>query len=712
MQEEQTDAHLVMRAQADDTEAFTLLIERYQELLLCIALRSVGDKEIAHDLVQEALLQAYLSLDQLRDAARFKNWLYGIVLNLCRNWVRTYKGGAHALHTSLEDDTSLLTYPDDTCNPDPQELVVEQELHHLVREAVSLLSPKNRTAMQLFYYDGLSLLQIAHHLDISLAAVKSRIHKGRDQLRAHLKTLYPELAETPIRKERQTHMVTVILAKVLNQVETYPRRTILVLLDEQHQRALPLWFRDIPSHQSGRVQPFAQEKEIPLESLTTDLLVRILSASETTVEEITIDALQREILYARIKIRSVNATHTVKASLNDALPLALRLKCPLAVSEEVLTSMGIQLADWGKTLEQQIDAVATLAAKTPIGPSNSQATLHFSVPRNLSFEDGLLGWRFSGHSTCSIKEYDAQIDEKTTYNNNKSVVMSVQQAEPSEMRGGGDAMLMHEGFLADSYRGQRMRMITHVKAQGVSSAFFAINIIGIELTPEQERTQAKTRIVLVPGRAFEGTHDWKRYELVFNVPDDATSIQVGCKMRGEGKVWIDGFQFERVDTSVPLTGTQQLVPTLQHPRNLDFAQELENWHMSGSFTQDYTYGIDHTATGDGTASMYVKADKTEPRGSAMLVQTMSDQNYRNKRVHFSGIIKTVGVTQKAGIAITLDLGDKIERKETIIVGNTDWMRNDLTFDVPDHAQLDFGLILYGRGQAWLQDVRLEIVETP
>jgi RNA polymerase sigma factor (sigma-70 family) len=713
-QEEQTDAYLVMRARADDTDAFTLLIERYQVLLICIALRSVGDKEIARDLVQEALLQAYLSLDQLRDAARFKNWLYGIVLNLCRNWVRTSKQGARALTTSL-DHEFLLTYYDDTLSPDPEELFVEQELHDLVREAIHMLSPKNRTVMELFYDEGLSLLQIAHYLDITLAAVKSRIHKGRDQLRAHLKTLYPELAEMPTRKEKQTSMVTVTLAKVLNRVKTYHSRTILVLLEEQHQRALPLWFRDRQAHQSGHVQPLSQEKEIPLEPLTTDFLAQILSASETTVEEIAIDALQGEILYARVKVRSVNTTRIVKAHLNDALPLALRLNCPLAVSKEILTNRGISLADWGKTREQQIDAVAELAFRTPMMHSHSQETLRFFVPRNLNFEDGLHGWRVSGSSASgSNNEYSIHLDAQTVYSNTNSLALTLPEAETDAMPETRGVVLTHEGFLADHYRGQRIRMITHVKTQGGINEFFAIQTTGIELTPGQERATAKVRMILIGGRAFEGTQDWTRHELVFNVPDDANSIQIGYKLSNQGKVWIDGFQFELVDKSVPLTGTQQLMPPLQSPQNLDFVQELENWHIMGSFTQDYTYGIDDAATADGAVSAYLKADKAEPRGSARLVQTLSDQNYRNKRLHVSAMIKTMGVTQQAGLSVSVGSSEQATHKETSILGNTDWMRYDLTFDVPDenHAPLSFGLTLQGRGQAWMQDVHLESVETP
>ena len=135
--EEETDAQLVARARADDTHAFRCLVERYQPLAFYLALRLVGREEVAHDLVQEALLQAYLFLDRLRDDARFKSWLYGIVLNLCRNWRRLHP----ASEVSLDDEVALFEHP---LSADPQEIAEERELKQAVRSAIDILTPKNQ----------------------------------------------------------------------------------------------------------------------------------------------------------------------------------------------------------------------------------------------------------------------------------------------------------------------------------------------------------------------------------------------------------------------------------------------------------------------------------------------------------------------------------------------------------------------------------------
>ena len=85
--QEQTDRELVTLARAGNKEAFSELLARYQPMALRIAQGMVRQEEVARELVQEAWLAAYLSLHQLRDEERFKNWLYSIILNVCRSYV-------------------------------------------------------------------------------------------------------------------------------------------------------------------------------------------------------------------------------------------------------------------------------------------------------------------------------------------------------------------------------------------------------------------------------------------------------------------------------------------------------------------------------------------------------------------------------------------------------------------------------------------------
>src|SRR5258708_14547432 len=180
-----TDADLVVSARADDTEAFRLLLERYQTMALAIAQHKVAQIETAQDLVQEAMLQAYLSLDQLRDVTRFKSWFYGIVLNVCRYWQRGQQPPMLSLDVWREDLPTIES-------ADPSAMPTESELRCAIEEAIRKLSARTRVVMLLFYYEDLSVEEIARRLNLSPVAVKSRLYQGRNQLQRRLTRIYPE----------------------------------------------------------------------------------------------------------------------------------------------------------------------------------------------------------------------------------------------------------------------------------------------------------------------------------------------------------------------------------------------------------------------------------------------------------------------------------------------------------------------------------------
>jgi RNA polymerase sigma factor (sigma-70 family) len=228
--EEETDAQLVARARTDDSDAFRCLVERYQPLAFHLALRMIGQEEIAHELVQEALLQAYLSLDRLRNDARFKSWLYGIVLNLCRNWCRMHPTS----ELTLDEEANLFEHP---LSADPQEIAEERELQQAVRSAIDILTPKNQAVAFLFYYEDLSMQEIAHRLAISLSAVKNRLYKGRQQIQAHLKTLYADLVLPGRSPRKRKTTLRLHLVKVVHRKQSFYESKYLLLLDEQRQRA-------------------------------------------------------------------------------------------------------------------------------------------------------------------------------------------------------------------------------------------------------------------------------------------------------------------------------------------------------------------------------------------------------------------------------------------------------------------------------------------
>lgn len=692
--QETTDAILVTRALADDTLAFTLLIERYQEMALFLALRYTGNREIARELVQEALLQAYLSLHRLHDPTRFKSWLYGIVLNLCRSWMREQMDKPEMQNFQLSQREQF--------EADPQQIIEESELRQVLRESVAVLSPNNRIVALLFYYEDRSIQSIASQLHISPTAVRNRLLKGREQLRAHLRQVYPEMAVIAPRHYRRKTMVPMTLARVQHQERLL--RTTVILVDKPRQQALLLWFMNERDF-SSRMRMFTptQQKAAATEPLTTDFIMSILQALHGTLEGIEIENLQADVLYARVKLRDPDgAQQRIKASLGNALPLLLEAHCPVDVAEEVLAYQGIKLAEFGETFDQQLDAVIRQAQQA-FHFGTSQAISTGKVPRNLDFTDGFRGWSFMGYPETP-KQYEYQRDDAMVYQKKASLAITLHEGEHTaeETLPHHFVFLMHEGFMADDYHGKRLRMVAHARTEEVKQGVFNLHING----PAREGEGMERRSMYMTSNQhepIEGTSDWRSYALVIDVPEDATSIQCGFTLTGGGKIWLDGFQFEVVDANVPLTGTR-IIPPPRQPVNLAFKDNFDGWMIVGSSPQDYTRGIKPTESGTNTA--FFKNAVEQPRGNVVLQQIVNAYDYRGKTVRLSAMLRSESVTRQASLYLTHGIV-RDTRLERTIQGTADWQTYDITLSIPEEpGQIEFGLALYGPGQIWLRDAHL------
>lgn len=204
----QSDTELIFLALQGDKTAFSQLVWRYQPMAQRITNRMIGNQDLAQELVQDAWLQAYISLKNLRDPNCFKSWLYGIVLNVCRNDLRRRKVIPFSLETIIEDlGTEPLSI--NSSSPDPQQIIEQKELYAALLKAIDTLSHRNRLATLLFYQEQLSLQEVADRLNISVGAVKGRLYKSRHQLRKQLLPHhYPIQSISHQEKKMATNTVT------------------------------------------------------------------------------------------------------------------------------------------------------------------------------------------------------------------------------------------------------------------------------------------------------------------------------------------------------------------------------------------------------------------------------------------------------------------------------------------------------------------------
>ncbi|MFB3117571.1 MAG: RNA polymerase sigma factor [Myxococcota bacterium] len=187
-----SDLEAVARAAKGDHEAFRVLVTRYQGRAYRLALRVMRDEEQARDVVQEAFLKAYRSLDRFEARSSFYTWFYRVVMNLCIDAKRRQPPGrmvewdeGHALEAPV--GTGL-----DAVDPARQQAsgpagdLERAELRQAIRRAIEVLPDDARQTLLLREVDGLSYSEIAKSLGIPKGTVMSRLHHARRRLRALL----------------------------------------------------------------------------------------------------------------------------------------------------------------------------------------------------------------------------------------------------------------------------------------------------------------------------------------------------------------------------------------------------------------------------------------------------------------------------------------------------------------------------------------------
>jgi RNA polymerase sigma-70 factor (ECF subfamily) len=182
------DAEAVRRARDGDREAFRVLVERHQGRAYRLALRVLGDEEGARDVVQDAFLKAYRSLDRFEGRSGFYTWLYRIVMNLCLDRRRRSQT-RREVEWSEAVDAEAATLESARADPGaaPDTALDRSRLRGLVARAIAELPDDARRTIELREIDGLSYQEIAQALGIPKGTVMSRLHYARRRLAAALR---------------------------------------------------------------------------------------------------------------------------------------------------------------------------------------------------------------------------------------------------------------------------------------------------------------------------------------------------------------------------------------------------------------------------------------------------------------------------------------------------------------------------------------------
>jgi RNA polymerase sigma-70 factor (ECF subfamily) len=337
---DEPDAALVAQALAGNREAFDTLAGRYYASVLRLCNRLLGDPVQAEDIAQEAILQAFLGLDRLQQPARFGAWLHAIAANLARSSLRRLKT------VSLDglEPTGRSTVRHLTSFPSLEQIIVLREIHDAILTALMELSTVNREAVIGYYLEGYSYVELANLLGVPVSTVKSRLFKGRQQMREQLGGLR-QPSQNPaadVRKESPMRLEFIPLQIEMICEYALTQRSILVLRTLTDDRYLPI---KLMPDEASAIERALKNQPDSLPVTPQDTLLQIVSSLGGRIEQILLQPLVEQNYYSSLVLAQNGKRHEIHCRLSDALLLAVHGQIPIQVAPALLEEAGVAMED-------------------------------------------------------------------------------------------------------------------------------------------------------------------------------------------------------------------------------------------------------------------------------------------------------------------------------------------------------------------------------
>lgn len=166
------EKELIERAQNKDQEAFRMLVQRYQNMVVNLSYSLVGNIHDAEDVSQEVFVKVYNRLPDFRQESKFSTWLYRVAVNTSQDFLRRRKH-----HVPLDSLGELKDHTDIKGN------ISKKQLQDIIRNAIEKLPLKYREVVILKDIEGLGYREIAQILKCRVGTVESRLFRGRNILK-------------------------------------------------------------------------------------------------------------------------------------------------------------------------------------------------------------------------------------------------------------------------------------------------------------------------------------------------------------------------------------------------------------------------------------------------------------------------------------------------------------------------------------------------
>ena len=184
------EIEFIERLKIGEADAFDALVVRYSADIYAVIFRLTQDAEEAADLTQETFLSALKAIKKFRGEADLKTWLVRIAINESRNrfrwWTRRRREKTFSIDAPMGENETPFSETVSSNSANPEETILQRERENRLTKALGDLPEIFREAVVLCDIEGLSYEEIASALEVNIGTVKSRIARGREELRRKL----------------------------------------------------------------------------------------------------------------------------------------------------------------------------------------------------------------------------------------------------------------------------------------------------------------------------------------------------------------------------------------------------------------------------------------------------------------------------------------------------------------------------------------------
>ena len=177
-------SEFVKRARDGDSDAFTILYEKTYNQAFYTVKSMIKDDDAVSDILQDSYIKAFVHIDSFKGDDKFLPWIKQIAANTARDWIKKKKP---ILFTDLSDGEDIAfeeQIEDEREENIPEKLIENKETIRLVREIIDSLPDDQRAVIGMYYYENISVNDIADAMGVSQSAIKSRLKYGRDKIKA------------------------------------------------------------------------------------------------------------------------------------------------------------------------------------------------------------------------------------------------------------------------------------------------------------------------------------------------------------------------------------------------------------------------------------------------------------------------------------------------------------------------------------------------